>query len=199
MKKFIDTFRPSDHLLQFFIGFGLLILLTPDLSAQEHDDHHDELEQLTHHQDKHGHFRLSLVIGHTLIPSLVNGEKESLLVPSWGLDIEYWMNHKWGIGLHNDIEVETFEVLSAQQEYVERVFPLVFTLDILWRPWKGLVLLAGPGIEFERNEDLELMRFGVEYEIEIFEHWDLAPNFFYDARFDAFDTWSVGLGVGRRF
>jgi hypothetical protein len=148
---------------------------------------------------EHGHIRVGLVIGHTLIPTVVDGERENLLIPSWGMDLEYWLNQRWGVGLHNDIEVETFEVLSDDDEYIERIYPLVFTLDVLWRPWKGLVLLAGPGIELEQNRNLQVFRFGAEYEVELFQGWDLSPNFFYDARSDAFGTWSVGLGVGKRF
>lgn len=194
MKNVFRLILPPGFPLYFILVLGSVILYTAEAQAQGLEEH-----QAHHHRAKDGHFRASLVIGHTLIPSLVDGSKENIMVPSWGMDLEYWMNHKWGIGLHNDIEVETFEVLSTEQEYVERVYPIVFTLDVLWRPWKGLVLLAGPGVEFERNEDLELVRLGAEYEIEIFDSWDLSPNFFYDARFEAFDTWSIGLGVGKRF
>lgn len=152
-----------------------------------------------HIEKEHGHIRLGLVIGHTLIPTEIEGNRENLLIPSWGMDLEYWFNQRWGVGLHNDIEVETFEVLSDEDEYIERIYPLVFTLDVLWRPWRGLVLLAGPGIELEQNRNLQVFRFGAEYEVELFQGWDLSPNFFYDARSGAFGTWSVGLGVGKRF
>lgn len=170
-------------LIVFFVGFGF----------------HAQAQQHAHTEEQHGHIRVGLVIGHTLIPTVVEGKRENLLIPSWGMDLEYWFNQRLGIGLHNDIEVETFEVLSDEDEYIERVYPLVFTLDALWRPWKGLVLLAGPGIELEQNRNLQVFRFGAEYEVELFQGWDLSPNFFYDARADAFDTWSVGLGVGKRF
>lgn len=167
--------------------FALVLLYAPFTHAQHHE------------HASFGHLRVGLIISHTLIPTLVEGEKENLLIPSWGMDIEYWITPRWGIGLHNDIEIETFEVLSGDHEYIERAYPLVFTLDAVWRPWRGLVLLAGPGVELERNRNLQVMRMGAEYEIEFHQGWDVTPNFFYDARSGAFDTWSLGLGVGKRF
>jgi len=182
-------FVPLNSHLGLLTSLILLGLAFPTL-AQEH---------IEHQPHESGHFRIGLVIGHTLIPTTINGEREGLLIPSWGLDVEYWFTHQWGLGLHNDIEVETFEVLSENGEFVERVYPVVLTLDVLWRPWKGLVFLAGPGIEIEQSRNLQVFRLGVEYEIDIFPGWDLSPNFFYDARSNAFDTWSLGLGVGKRF
>ena len=82
---------------------------------------------------------------------------------------------------------------------MEREFPLVFTLDALWKPTHELVLLAGPGFEIETEESFFVFRLGFEYEIEFGGHWDVSPSAFYDYRADAFGTWSIGLGVGKRF
>jgi hypothetical protein len=176
---------------------NLFLLMTPVMSkAQHHQEAHDPDKQ-TH--PVHGYFRASVVLSHTLIPTDINGQRENLYIPSWGLDIEYWFNHEWGLGLHNDVELETFEVFTPEGESLDREYPVVLTLDVLWRPWKELVLLMGPGIEIESDRNLQVMRFGTEYEIKMSEHWDLAPNFFYDLRKDAYDTWSFGLGIGRTF
>lgn len=144
-------------------------------------------------------FRVAVLIGHTLIPAEHAGE--NFFIPSWGLDLEYWMNPRWGVGMHSDLELETFVILKedSRQEEVERVLPLVMTLDVLYKPWKGLVLQLGPGIEFERQENFALLRAGIEYEIELGHHWDLAPTVFYDTRFSEYHTWSLALGVGKRF
>ena len=143
------------------------------------------------------HFRVSVLLGHTLVPS--RHSSEHLFIPSWGLDLEYWHNAKWGLGLHNDLELQTFVIEKENDEILQREYPLVATLDLLYKPWRDLVVLFGPGVEFEPTERLSLWRIGVEYEIEFFNHWDLAPSFFYDSRKDTFDTWSLALGVGRRF
>lgn len=57
-------------------------------------------------------FSLAGSIGHTHVNSVVNsgGDKEWLLLPSFGLNLNYRFNEKWGIGLHKDIIIEEFEV-----------------------------------------------------------------------------------------
>ncbi len=144
-------------------------------------------------------FRIAALIGHTLIPEEHAGE--NFFIPSWGLDVEYWPHHKWGIGIHSDLEIETFVIFrnNEEQSELERFSPLVSTLDILYKPWKGLVLQLGPGIELEKSENFKLFRVGIEYEFEIHNHWDIAPTLYYDSRFDAYHTWSVALGIGKRF
>jgi hypothetical protein len=149
------------------------------------------------------HFRIAGVIAHTYIPTGV-GEKH-LFIPSWGLDIEWWQNHHWGIGLHNDLELQSFIVEHDGHEFVEREYPFVMSLDFLYRPYKGWVLQLGPGVELERNRDYVLIRAGLEYEFEFHGEgrqrgtWDISPMLFYDNRLAANDTWSIGIGIGRRF
>jgi hypothetical protein len=160
--------------------------------------HLDSKAVTEHHDDSFSpHFRAAILIGHTLItPENVNTR---LFVPSWGLDLEYWPTHKFGVGLHSDIELQDFVVLDEDQEEIERKEPFIITLDGLYRPWKGLVLMGGPGIEIEKNETFNLFRIGVEYEVKVSHIWDLFPTFFYDHRLDGYSTISIGLGVGAHF
>jgi len=140
--------------------------------------------------------RVAGVIGHTFINS--DGMDGDLYIPSWGLDIDYWFNHTWGIGLHNDVEVENFVVVTNNNEVIERVNPLVFTLDALYHLGNGFVVSVGPGIEVEQNESFFLARIGLEYEYDLSREFYLMPTIFYDQRFDGFSTANLGLGVGYR-
>ena len=159
---------------------------------------HEEEEHSMSSEHTNGYFRAAILIGHTFIP--MGPAPDRLAVPSWGLDLEYWFNHKWGAGLHNDLEIETFLVEhEGHEEVLTREYPMVITLDVLYKPWKELVILLGPGLELEPNEDFFLIRAGVEYEFELGHGWDLSPTFFYDTRQDAYDTWTIALGVGKRF
>lgn len=144
------------------------------------------------------HFRVAGLIGHTFLPTLPDSD-ERTIIPSWGLDIEYWFNEAWGLGLHNDVEIQSFLIETEQGEFLEREFPLVLTLDALYKMKNGLVLQLGPGYEIEKNESFFLVRAGLEYEIEMNHHWDISPTFFYDSRFEANDTWTIALGFGKRF
>jgi hypothetical protein len=159
--------------------------------------HKDHTQDLLHDEHKFRHFRVVVLLGHTFIPA--GHMDEYLLVPSWGLDLEYWFNDRWALALHNDLELEEFIIGTDERELLVRRYPLVATLDVLYRPWKGLVLQLGGGYEYEKEESFGLLRTGVEYEISIPGHWDLVPTFFYDSRFRANNTWSIALGVGKRF
>ena len=59
--------------------------------------------------------------------------------------------------------------------------------------------MAGIGVEIEERENLFVLRAGVEYEIEMKDHWDVAPAVFYDNRLRAYDTFTLGIGIGKRF
>jgi hypothetical protein len=66
-------------------------------------------------------------------------------------------------------------------------------------PGKDWSWWPGPGYELESTESFFLFRAGLEYEFEITHHWDISPAFIYDSRLGAYDTWTVALGIGKRF
>jgi len=177
----------------------LLVAFLLPLSAQEHVSHTESKHANHDKHEKINHFRVGVAISHTYIGTTTIQGKQTIIVPSLGLDLEYWFNHKWGVGFHNDLEIESFILEENNEEIVEKNYPALVTFDALWRPWKGLVLLAGFGAEFEKSENLQVARLGVEYEIEFGNHWDVFPTIFYDNRKDAHNTFSVGIGLGKHF
>lgn len=170
------------------------MLLSLQANAQHRESQHPHSSR---EQSDDPHFRFASFISHTFIPGLSDGGR--IAIPSYGLDVEYWFNKRWGLGLHNDIELETFIVERENNEFTERRFPVVTTLDLLYHLDSGIVFVLGPGVEFDINEQFMLFRVGLEYELELEHHWDLYPTVFYDMRADAFTTFSFGLGVGKRF
>lgn len=144
------------------------------------------------------HFRFAGLLGQTFIQTAFS-ESKSTVMSSLGLDVEYWFNERIAIGLHNDMEIATFLIETGDGEVQERKFPLVLTLDAVYKLPIGLVFNLGPGCEIEPHENFFLIRTGLEYEIELRHHWDLSPTLFYDTRFEANDTWSFAIGVGKRF
>lgn len=173
-----------------FITLSLFFIVTvSQIQAQDHP---------LYHSSEHGKgFRIAGLIGHTLIKS--KGADSQIFIPSWGLDIEYWLSYTWGLGMHNDIEIETFIVKSSDHKEIERVNPLVLTFDALYRFPNGIVLSGGPGVEIESGESFYLCRFGIEYEKEIGNGYDISPTIFYDQRLDGFSTYTVALGIGKQF
>jgi len=170
------------------IGITILVFVSmmTEIKAQ---DHQTKLNNQNHGSG----FRIAGIIGHTLVKT---EGLDNVFVPSWGFDFEYWINHRWGVGLHNDVEIETFVIRNSEGDEIERINPLVLTLDALYQFGGGFVVTLGPGIEIEKNESFYLVRVGLEYEQDITEKLYLLPNVFLDQRFDGYNTWNIGLGIG---
>jgi hypothetical protein len=168
------------------IAFLLTSIIT---ISQEHEQNKEHFK----------HFRISPIISHTYIPMATNEGDKTVIVPSLGLDLEYWISEKFGFGLHNDLELETFEIEKDEEIFIEKEYPVVLTFDALWKFHKEWILVFGSGVEFEKNENLFIIRTGLEYEVELGNHWDVAPTVFYDYRSNNYSTWSVGIGIGKRF
>lgn len=177
---------------RIYLTLSVLAVL---VSAEAQEMQNSEIYE-TQHYDGKG-LRIVALIGHTFINS--QGMDGNLYIPSWGLDIDYWFNHQWGIGMHNDIEIETFVVERNQAEAIERDNPTVFTFDALYHIGSGFVISIGPGVELEQSESFFLARVGLEYEYNIGHAFYLMPTIFHDRRFDGFSTTSVGLGIGHYF
>jgi len=147
-----------------------------------------------HEEAKH---RIAFVLGHSYV-SLENDE--ILSIPTFGLDYEYWFSNHWGIGIFSDIELITNEVSpSVEGNIVERETPLVLTLDVVWNPIEHVEFVLGPGVVFEKGRTNKIVRVGVEYDLTLGHHWDVAPNLFYDQIFDGGYAISIGIGIGKSF
>ena len=168
----------------------IVFILTSFIAiSQEHENEHENFK----------HFRISPVISHTFIPTTTSEGDKTVIVPTIGLDLEYWINEKWGFGFHNDLELETFEIEKEHELFVEKEFPLVLTFDALYKFKEHWVFVVGTGVEFEKNEDLFILRAGLEYEVEFGNHWDVSPTVIYDHRSNSSSTWGIGIGIGKRF
>lgn len=165
--------------------FSSFSLVGQDWSVDEHTDHSG--------------FRIATFIGHTLIPD--NRGEKHFFVPSYGIDLEYWLNRYWGFGWHNDIELETFVVETDDEDLLERAYPFISTLDVLFKMQDQLVLMVGAGYEFERESSFFILRFGVEAKFAITHSWDVFPTVFYDTATGgrSYSTVTIGLGIGKHF
>ena len=183
-------------------AFGLAVVLfaSPFCNAQEHESASVELEE-------HGHFhhhQLGIVLGHAHLSNGVKqGEKQWQVLPSFGVNYNYWFNEKWSIGLHTDIIIETYEVErhleSGSIEVLERETPIAPALMIGYKPHEHFSFLMGPGYEIEPEENLMLIRLETEYSIEMAEGLEFEAGIGYDFRIDAFDSWSTVLGIAHSF
>jgi hypothetical protein len=143
--------------------------------------------------------KMSLILGHSHVPAgFSNGEKRMLVVPSWGLDYNFLLNKKWAIGLHSDFYTENFAVIDfgGKEEFV-RERPITLTLVGSYNIHEKWSLMAGTGYEFAKEENLSIIRLGIERAWELPEKWEFVATVQYDLRVGVFNSWMLGLGISK--
>lgn len=153
-----------------------------------------------------GRHEIGLLVCHSAVSQGINadGDRSWLVLPSWGLNYNYWLNERWAIGLHTDLISETFRVTEDLKEgeekpVIERTRPVAPAVMLSYRPHEHWSFILGMGEEFAKEGNLTLMRAGVEYSIHLSGAWETSGSFAYDFRFDAYDSYTFGFGVARRF
>ena len=149
----------------------------------------------------HPHHELGLAIGHAQVfeGRDDNGKKKTLSLPSWGIDYNYFFHPKWGIGLHTDIIVESFEVEGENNvSVIERSHPVAPALMGVYKPTHHWSFLLGIGIELAKEENFTLTRAGIEYGGELPKRWEVFGSLSYDFKWNAYDTWVIGIGIAKK-
>lgn len=171
---------------------GLLIVTS--VSAQEKKEQKEGMK---------GTHQLSLMISHSHIFEGVNdeGEKKWLVMPSWGLDYNYWLANKWSVGIHADIIVEDFKVEKEGEssEILQRSTPFCAVGAAQFKPGKHSVFILALGGEFAKEGNYFVTRAGYEYGWELPHNWELSAGLTYDFKWNAYDTWTLGLSVSHLF
>lgn len=156
--------------------------------------------------EEHSRHEVALLLAHTHVAQGVNadGDLTWLALPSWGLNYNFWFTPRWAIGLHTDLINETFKVeenLSGEEAAptVERTRPIAPAVMVSYRPHHHWAFTLGGGQEFAKEGDLLLMRAGAEHTIHLGGPWETSGSLAYDFRFDAYDSWTLGIGITRTF
>lgn len=196
---------------RFYIPLVAFLLVQCSLWSQ-HDDASSHADQDVH-EEAHPfkHHAIAFFVGHTHI---INGVKDGtdnnwLVLPSLGLDYNYIINSKWGVGLHTEMIIEEFIVGSngghdksgSGEEIVgiERGRPIAIAAVGLYRAHKHVTILVGGGMEFSEHEDFGLVKLGLEFPYHFAENWEFYGALTADFKVDAYNSFGFGLGVARLF
>lgn len=157
-----------------------------------------------HAQESEQAFRrnkLALIIGHAHVPAGIDleGKKAWTVLPSWGLDYDFRFNEKWSLGLHTDMVVESFEYEGEDEILYERTRPFLAVLSGGRRLGEHVTLLVGGGIELAKEENLKVVRVGLDYGWELPNEWEIGASLMSDFKIDAYNSWVLGLGVAKVF
>ena len=193
----------------------ILLHFTISLSAQKEHTAQDDPEQgkseqqesVNHEEHEHHKHAIGLAVGHAHISTVLeDGETTWRVLPAWGFFYNYLFDEKWALGLHGDMIVESFAVKDEssgnselEEGLIERSYPFSFVLAGTYHPLKYLGISAGPGIEYEADESFGLVRVGLEPKWQVSKNWELYGSITYDFKFEAYDTWNIGVGMARLF
>lgn len=149
--------------------------------------------------------RFAVFVGYGWVPKGEPGEdREGLtVIPALGLDYERWVHPRFAIGWYNDFQLSTFVVEregehAEEEKFLEREYAFVTAVVGVFELVERLAVYAGPGQEFESNENFFVFKIGAEYEFPLPNFWDLSIGGSYDIR-DLYDSWGFGISIGKRF
>jgi hypothetical protein len=176
------------------IFFICLLSIIPAL-AQEEREEQEELEE----RETEKRNSLAFVFGYTHIPEATKDGKveEAVFVATVGLDYFYELSEKWFVGGAFDMELGKYEV-DYEDDEISREIAVVLGALVGYEVAPGWAVLAGPGIEFEKNKNLFVLRFGTEYTFELGNDWGLFPSFTYDFKKE-YSAYALGVGLKKRF
>jgi hypothetical protein len=177
-----------------------LMFLAPFSFGQHGETNHGDAQEHENAHEGSSH-RITMVMAYSFLKNQIDASTNDILVaPTFGLNYDYLFHPRWGVGLHTDIVLQQFKV-EKHHDQVEltRENPVAVCAVGLFSPLPSLVLLAGYGIELEKHENIQLLRFGVEYGFHLPGNWELGFTLEFDAKMNTYNSWIFGAGFSKLF
>lgn len=176
----------------------LLLLICVILQSYSQDT-----ETEAHNTEEKGSHSIAFFVSHTYISQgKIDGKREWLNAPSFALNYNFKLSEKWSIGLHNDIIIESFviEDSGSSESQLEREAPISNLIMGSYKITEAWGLAFGGGIEWEKNENIPVIRLGTEYGLELKnESLELVFSLNYDVLINAYDSINLGIGINKFF
>lgn len=141
--------------------------------------------------------RAAIMMANSHVPHAVEGDKSVAIIPTWGMDIDYYFHPRWSVAFQTDIKLQTFQVEDGET-LLERSFPFSTALVMHYHALRHWSFYLGPGYEFEKNENLTFFRLGSEYSFEITESFEIALNLVYENKKEIYNSWTFGIAFNKR-
>lgn len=177
----------------------LVVLFIFQVSGQNLFGKEDHAEDL--HSKDGKPFRVAFFLGHGYIPAAEFEGHKFAIIPTYGIDFQYWFSNKWGIGFKTDIELAHYAVPDESgNQIILRNNPLVLAIPVIYEPFgHGLNIFAAPGIELEEHHNFSVFRFGIGYEVSVGKYFDCGTELVYDLKNGNINALTWAIGVGKRF
>ena len=150
-------------------------------------------EEQSEHQKK---IRGALMMANSHVPNSTNGDKQVVVIPTWGFDVDYFFHRRWSVAFQGDVKLQSFEI-EHEGVALEKSFPVAFAGVIHYHALRHWSFYAGPGYEFEKTENLFLVKLGTEFSFEITEKFEIALNLAYENKQEVYDAWTFGIAFNK--
>lgn len=155
------------------------------------------IAQETAHNEHKPKIRGAIMMANSHVPHATEGGKEVVIIPTWGLDVDYFFHPRWSVAVQADIKLQSFEI-EDEQALLKRTNPIATAFVIHYHAIRHWSFYAGPGYEFERHQNLFLWKAGTEYGFEITENFEIALNLMYENKEDVYDSWTFGIAFNKK-
>lgn len=179
------------------IIIAVLIIFPIYTFSQEHQEDNNQIES----DENHGKIRIAGSLSQTHISSHHYHENEdypSQLIPTDGIEIQYFISKNLSIKWTNEIEFASY-ILKAENGLSKVRKNAFLSAAILGYEIYNFGLFVGMGYEFEENEHLLVQRFGIEYIIELNENVDISPAYIFDSMGPSHTSHSLAIAIGYHF
>lgn len=179
---------------------SILIIHGVYLAAQNHEDDTDAANDTDAEHGSSRH-KITLVMAYSFINNSFSEPSNGILiVPTIGFNYDYFFKARWGLGLHTDILLQQFKIEKHDgHEEILRENPVAMVGMVLFKPNHRWTLMAGYGVEFEKNENFQMIRTGVEYGIALPKHWELGFSLEFDYKIKTYSSLMFGVGFSKLF
>lgn len=183
----------------------LLLICTSVVSQSHHNEEEDHKSEKEHHEE-HSELKkhtIGFVVSHTHINSAEENPDGSkwIAAPSFCINYNFNISHKWSIGLHNDIIIETIDLEHTHEggDGIKRERPISAAIMGSYKLFDHFVILAGGGMEFSNHEDFAVVRIGFETPIHIQNNWEIFTSLTGDIGIENYDSFTFGFGISKLF
>lgn len=174
------------------------------IKAQTHEISEHPSEKKHSSEEEHTSLKrhnFGFVVSHTHINSAKENPDGSKFIaaPSFCLNYNFNFNHKWAIGLHNDIILENIDLEHTHEggAGIKRERPISSAIMAMYKPIEHLAILAGGGMEFSNHEDFAVIRFGIETPIHLENNWEIFATLTADIGINNYDSLTFGFGIAK--
>ncbi|MFD1294624.1 hypothetical protein ACFQ5N_12335 [Lutibacter holmesii] len=180
----------------FKLLLGILFVSTTMLAQHSEDISHNEEE----HTISHGKNKIAIDYG---IDHIKEGfehgdvnEEEGHWVSSIGIDYYREISEKWEVGVKLDIQLGHYIIPHKDNLERENAFLVLAVGAYEVLPKWGV--FAGAGMEFEKNENLAVVRVGTEYSFHVAQDWSIPVGFFWDIK-EGYNVYAFTVGIAKHF